>query len=244
MKEYFQKIYKGSQKEFYSLAEKNLIDEKKMFVITANPETLMIAEENEILKNALLDDQTIIVPDGIGIVKGAQMFEIKEINKTITGIDFVNYLLEKCNEHKKSIFLFGAKKEVIEKFTQKIDEQYPDLVIAGAVDGYVENKQEIFEKIKKAKPDVVLVALGIPNQEILIYENLKDFNKGIFVGVGGSFDVLSGMKKRAPKMFLKYHLEWLYRITVEPKRIKRFLQSNVRYIKIIKKERKQLQGKE
>lgn len=87
------------------------------------------------------------------------------------------------------------------------------------------------EEIKKLKPDVTLLALGIPKQELLIYNNLKDFEKGIFIGVGGSFDVLSGMKKRAPKIFIKLKLEWLYRITREPKRLKRFYKSNIKYLK-------------
>lgn len=238
MREYFEKIYKGNQEEFYNTIKDNLINERKTFVITANPETIMLAEENKTLKQAFLDDETIVVPDGIGVVKGAKMLGYKEINKTITGIALVEELFKYCNDYKKSLFLFGAKKAVIESLVQKIKLNYPNIEIAGAIDGYVENKQEAFDKIKSKKPDVVLVALGIPNQEILIYKNLKDFNKGIFVGVGGSFDVLSGMKKRAPKIFLRYNLEWLYRIVKEPKRIRRFLKSNVKYMRKIREEKK------
>lgn len=238
MREYFEKIYKGNQEEFYNTIKDNLINERKTFVITANPETIMLAEENKTLKQAFLDDETIVVPDGIGVVKGAKMLGYKEINKTITGIALVEELFKYCNDYKKSLFLFGAKKAVIESLVQKIKLNYPNIEIAGAIDGYVENKQEAFDKIKSKKPDVVLVALGIPNQEILIYQNLKDFNKGIFVGVGGSFDVLSGMKKRAPKIFLRYNLEWLYRIVKEPKRIRRFLKSNVKYMRKIREEKK------
>lgn len=238
MKEYFKKIYKGTTEEFYKLAHDNLINENKMFVITANPETIMIAEENNDLKEAFFSKDSIVVPDGIGIVKGAKMLGIKEINKTITGIDFVKYLLEECNMHKKSLFLFGAKEEVVTTFEKKIKEQYSGIKVLGAVNGYTENKEKVFNDIKKKKPDVILVALGIPNQEVLIYNNLKGFDKGIFVGVGGTFDVLSGLKKRAPNIFLKHNLEWLYRITREPKRMKRFFKSNVKFLREIRKERK------
>lgn len=86
----------------------------------------------------------------------------------------------------------------------------------------------------------MLVALGIPAQELLIAKYYEKFEKGIFVGIGGAFDVLSGMKKRAPKFFVQHNLEWLYRICSEPKRFKRFYQSNVRYISTIKKLQKRM----
>ena len=75
-----------------------------------------------------------------------------------------------------------------------------------------------------------MVALGVPSQEKLIYKHLDEFKKGIFIGVGGSFDVLSGTKKRAPKLFIKTNTEWLYRIICEPKRLKRFWNNNVKFI--------------
>ena len=85
-------------------------------------------------------------------------------------------------------------------------------------------------EIIKLEPDIVLVALGMGNQEKLIYKHIDKFKKGIFVGVGGTFDVLSGTKKRAPKVFQKLGLEWLYRIVKEPKRIKRFYDNNVKFM--------------
>ena len=137
----------------------------------------------------------------------------------------------------KTLFLLGAKKEVVEKLRQVLNDNYPNIQILGSVDGYVENKDEVFEEIKEKKPDVCLVALGIPRQELLISKHIKDFDKGIFIGVGGSFDVLSGSKKRAPKIFIKLKIEWLYRIVREPKRLKRFFKSNIRYIGKIRKEK-------
>ena len=137
----------------------------------------------------------------------------------------------------KSIYLFGASQEVIDSLQSSLSKQYPNMIIVGANNGYVENKQEVFENIKNLKPDGVLVALGVPEQELLIYNNFSKFDKGIFMGVGGSFDVLSGHKKRAPKFFRRIHCEWLYRIVKEPKRFKRFLKSNVKYVFKIIQER-------
>lgn len=229
MIEYFKKIYKDSSISFYNLVKENLRNSTKMFIITANPETLMIAEKNAKLKKALLDDGTTIIPDGIGIIKGAKMLKYK-VKETIPGVELCTKLFEYCNESKKSIFLLGAKEEIVSKLVKVINTNYPNAIIAGYENGYIEDKHAVFNRIETLHPDVVLVALGIPNQELLIYNNLDKFDKGIFVGVGGSFDVLSGAKKRAPKIFRKLHLEWLYRILKEPKRFKRFFNSNVKYI--------------
>lgn len=242
MEEYFKKIYKNDTTSFYELVKENLLNNKKMFIVTANPETLMIAEKNADLKTALLDENTAIIADGIGIKKGAKLLKYS-ILETIPGVELSSKLFEYCNINHKKLYLFGAKPEILDMLVKKINTEYPNIDICGYENGYVKDRKSTFNKIASLKPDVVLVALGIPDQEILIYDNLSKFNKGIFVGVGGSFDVLSGMKKRAPKFFRKCHLEWLYRILKEPKRLKRFFSSNIKYIFIIIKIKLKKTGK-
>ena len=224
--------------EFYNEIETDLKDEKRKFIVTANPETFMIGERDPEMEKLLLDNDTILVPDGIGIVKAAQMLHYS-ISERIAGIDIANKLLEYGHQQKKEVYLFGAKPEVIKDLVKVIREKYPNLNIAGTDNGYVNDKDAVFEKMKKLQPDIILVALGIPVQEKLIYKHLKDFNKGIFVGVGGSFDVISGHKKRAPQIFINLKLEWLYRIITEPQRLKRFYESNVKFIFKIRRYRKE-----
>lgn len=237
-KKYFDKIYKKSRADFYCELENDLINENKKFIITANPETIMRAEfEEENLKNAFLSEKSCVIADGIGVLKGASILNI-DIPETILGVDVSKKLIELCDKNKKSIFLFGAKAEVLSKLVLKIKKDYPNVNIVGAVDGYVEDKKSIFSEIIAKRPDVCLIALGIPMQENLIFENIDNFDKGIFVGVGGSFDVISGSKKGAPEFFKKTNLEWLYRITTEPKRLKRFFKYNIRYLRLVKKEKK------
>lgn len=237
MKEYFDKIYKGTKQEFYKIVEENLKQDKKMFIITANPETIMKAEENTKMKEAYLSSESTVIADGIGILKGAKMLGYN-ICETIPGVELSTALLQYANTHKKAIYLLGAKPEVLEKLVQRIKKEYKNVQILGTTDGYVKDKESTFRKIAKLNPDIILVALGIPMQEILIFEHLKQFSKGIFVGVGGTFDVLSGTKRRAPQIFIKLKLEWLYRITREPKRIKRFINSNIKYLMRINKEKR------
>ena len=233
MRKLFDKLYKKGAQSFYEILSDNLKNNMKTFVVTANPETFMISEKNEDVRKMLLDKETVMVPDGIGVLKAGKKIGYN-IEERITGIDIANELLKFGNEQKKSIYLFGSKQEVIDSMKIVIKEQYPNLKLVGTSNGYVTDKDKVFDEIVKLEPDIVLVALGIPLQEMLIYKHLNRFKKGIFVGVGGSFDVMSGMKKRAPKIFIKLNLEWLYRIMKEPKRLKRFYDSNVKFLFRIK----------
>ena len=234
MRKLFDKMYKKDQEGFYKILKNNLKKNQKMFIVTANPETFMMSEKDKELKNMLEDDETTLVPDGIGVVKAGRSIKY-DIETRITGIDIAYKLLEYGNEEKKSIYLFGSKQEVLDMMKEVLDKNYPNLKIAGMTNGYVKDKDKEYKKISKLNPDIVLVALGIPAQEKLIYNHLKEFKKGIFVGVGGSFDVISGSKKRAPEFFIKHNLEWLYRITKEPSRLKRFYNSNIKFLHVVKK---------
>lgn len=236
MKEYFSKIYQKGYQSFMVLLEEKVKKNEKTFVITANPETLMIGTENSEFDRVLKSEETIIVPDGIGVVKAANMLNYP-VQERVTGVEIVQGLLRILDKEKKKIYLLGAKEEVVNKFVEKIKEEYPNIVVSGFQNGYIPDKDKAFDEMVENKPDVVLVALGIPVQEMLIAKHYERFEKGIFVGVGGSFDVLSGMKKRAPKIFIKLNLEWLYRILKEPYRFKRFYKSNIKFISEIKKMR-------
>lgn len=241
MLELFKKIYSKSKKSFYEKLKLNLKNNKKSFIVTANPETFMISSNDLELYKLLKDRETILVPDGVGIVKAANILNFK-VKERITGIDIANKLLEYGNELKSSIYFFGSKEEVIQMLNRVVRKKYPNLRIVGFSNGFVNDKDEVFKEINKLHPDIVLVALGIPNQEKIIYKHLSEFKKGIFVGVGGSFDVISGSKKRAPQIFIKLNLEWLYRIIREPKRIKRFYNSNIKFIIKVKKMRRKYEN--
>lgn len=226
MKDILEKIYNEEENIFYSILEDLLITNKKKFIITVNPEIIMKSYKNIEIKEMLLNDNNILVPDGISIIKKAKQYNIN-IKERITGVDISSKALEICNKNKKSIYLFGSKKEVLDKFIININQKYPNINIVGFSDGYVEDKDKIMQEIISLSPDLILIALGVPNQELLINKYIEKAKKGIFIGVGGTFDVLSGCKKRAPKLFIKLNLEWLYRIICEPTRLKRFIQNNI-----------------
>lgn len=237
MKRYLERIYKKDKASFYQLVSNDLKNNHKRFIVTVNPETLMIAQNDEKLHDILLDKKVTLTPDGIAIIKACKKLGI-QINERIAGIDIAQYLLELANKKSYSLYLYGAKEEVIKLLVDRVNREYPHIKLLGFSNGYVKNKDKVMNDVVKLKPDICLVALGIPEQEKIIYKYLDKFTKGLFVGVGGSFDVMSGMKKRAPKIFIKTNTEWLYRIVKEPKRLKRFWNNNVKFMFSVRKMEK------
>ncbi len=230
MEKYFKRLYSKTSEEFYLEVDQNLKKEKRMFIITANPETFTYGKKDEMVNELLLSSNSTLIPDGICIVKTAKILKYP-LKERITGIDLATHLLEIANNNNKyKLALLGAKPEVLKALKDVLKTKYPHIKLVMAIDGYNEDYNSFFNELAKEKPDICLVALGIPYQEKLIYEHLSQFKKGIFVGVGGSFDVLSGTKKRAPKIFQKLNLEWLYRIIKEPKRLKRFYNNNIKFV--------------
>lgn len=197
-------------------------NENKKFIVTANPEIVMMAKENQSYKDAVLKAD-YIVPDGAGIVMASKMLK-QPIEERIPGFDLMVDLIAHAEEERLSCYFLGAGEKVIEEFIRKIKVKHPKLNIAGYHHGYFDlDDQSIVNDIKRAEPDLVFVALGLPRQEQWIAKNHQKFKKGIFMGVGGSFDVIAGKVKRAPDVWIKFNLEWLYRLLKQPFRWRRIL---------------------
>lgn len=194
-------------------------DEPGRYIVTPNPEIVMLAQENAEL-SGILQKAALVLPDGVGIIKGASILGTPMKGK-LPGIDFACALMARLAERGGSVYLFGAKPEVAELAGKKLAELYPGLVIAGCSDGYFEDDEPIKEKISAAKPDLLLVCLGAPKQERWMRENMGMVGVGLMAGLGGSLDVFAGTVKRAPERWQRMGLEWLYRILREPRRIGR-----------------------
>ncbi len=233
--EYLKRVFPGTAEEFCRKAEAAMLAGEKLFVVTANPEIMMHAEREEAVRRILLDPDTAVTPDGVSVVKAMRACGLPA-KERITGVDLAEKLLKRAGEEKKSVYLLGAREEVVSALAKNLKKGYPDMTVAFH-NGYDGDKDEIFRGIAEAAPDLVLVALGVPAQELLIARHLDKFSKGVFIGVGGSFDVLSGSKRRAPALFVKTNTEWLYRILREPSRLKRFYQNNVKFLRAVKRER-------
>jgi UDP-N-acetyl-D-mannosaminouronate:lipid I N-acetyl-D-mannosaminouronosyltransferase len=185
--------------------------------ISINAEKIL--KEDTKLKNII--NENIGYPDGVGAVMALKQ---KGLNATkIPGSEFWLDIINRY-QNDKSFYLIGTTTEVIESTVKKLKKEYPNINIVGYQNGFIneEEKVELKEKLKNLKPDVVFVAQGTPRQEFLMDELIK-IHPALYMGLGGSFDIYGGDKKRAPKIFLKFNLEWLYRLLKEPTRLSRQL---------------------
>lgn len=214
----------GYNIDLFTMAEameyaNKLIDENKSsHIVTINPEIMEYANNHEDFAK-ILNEAELVVPDGIGIKIGLKINGVDV--ERITGIGFAKALVENASKNNIPLAMVGAKPHVIEKAQQNLKEEYPDLNIVYAHDGYFKDNQEIFEGLKNASPKILLVALGAPKQEQFIYELKSILPSTLMIGIGGSFDVWAGEVQRAPEIWQKLGLEWMYRTIKQPERFKR-----------------------
>lgn len=210
-------------------AKTSIEENKKLFIVTANPELLLTCEKNNVICRTIANAD-LIVADGVGVLIGSKL-RGKNFKQRVAGIDLMENLLKYANEEGKSVYLLGSKDGIAKKAAENILKKYHNLKIAGTHHGYYkgihtgskgnEEEMQVIKEINEVRPDMLFVAFGGPKQEIFIDTYMKDIDAKIFVGVGGSFDVYSGLLKRAPIVYQKAGLEWLYRLIQEPKRIGR-----------------------
>jgi len=203
------------------------INDKKNILVAINAEKIL--KEDIRLKNII--NENIGYPDGVGAVMALKQ---KGLNATkIPGSEFWLDIINKY-QNEKSFYLIGTTTEVIENTVKKLKQEYPNINILGYQNGFINESQKIAlkEKLKDLKPDVVFVAQGSPRQEFLMDELIK-IHPALYMGLGGSFDIYGGDKKRAPKLFLDLHCEWLYRLIKEPTRFGRQL-SLVKFLLLLK----------
>lgn len=196
-------------------------------VVTINPEMIENGLKNPDFAQ-ILNNADLIIPDGVGVKIG---LKIKGINaQRIAGIEFSHRLIEECAKNKFPVALIGARPHIIVKAEENLLSEIDGLKISYVQNGYFTNKERVLKELKDKSPKLVLVALGSPRQEEFIQEARELLPQALMIGVGGSFDVWSGEIERAPEIYQKLGLEWLYRTVKEPKRLKRIFPTLPRFI--------------
>jgi N-acetylglucosaminyldiphosphoundecaprenol N-acetyl-beta-D-mannosaminyltransferase len=226
-------------------AAKRYINEgMPLHLMGVNADKINMLNRNERLKR-IVNNCDIINADGASVVLASKYMN-SPLPERVAGIDLMLELVEVAEKNDYSVFLLGAKQEIVKKTAEILNRQHPKLIIAGIHDGYFEEKEwnDIADILIESNPNIVFVGVTSPMKEYLI-EFLQ--NKGlkcVFMGVGGSFDVISGMIPRAPLWMQKINLEWLFRVIKEPRRLyKRYLIGNWEFIRAVILEKKALKKK-
>lgn len=203
-------------------------------IVTINPEMISAADKNPQFAS-LLSNAELVVPDGVGVEIGLKILGYNV--KRIPGIELGKSLIVKFSEENKTIAMIGAKPEVIQAAIQNLKAEIPNLNVVYSHDGYFEDDNVILNEVTAANPDLVLVALGSPKQEFFISSLKNMLPNSTLIGLGGSFDVWAGAVQRAPEIYQKLGLEWLYRTLKEPKRFKRIFPTLPIFVLKVFKER-------
>jgi len=194
---------------------------EKLHIATVNNEFVIESRKNKRFAD-ILKTKTLNVCDSIGVKWAVHRIYNKKIDR-VPGVDMVEGLLSHSKESNFRFFLLGGRAGVGRSAKENILKKYPGANIAGIIDSIkidpsIQNSK-IISKINNSKANIVLVALGAPNQELWINKNLPEICANVFIGVGGTLDFISGRAKRAPSYFRKLGLEWLWRLVINPSRI-------------------------
>lgn len=192
-------------------------------VYTPNAEIIMQAQRNPELKS-ILNDAGLLIPDGAGVVLGSKILKTP-LKEKVSGVDLVKNLFRATAGKGTSFYIIGGKPGVAEMAAVNVMSDYGKVNIKGYAHGYFSPEEEdmIIENINKQKPDILLVAFGVPKQEFWIHRNMYRLKCKVCIGVGGSIDILAGTATLAPEFMRRAGLEWLFRLVREPRRFKRML---------------------
>jgi len=190
-------------------------------VVTINPEFVIEAQRNNEF-NKVLNNASLGLPDGMGIIWSAR-FLGQQMKERVAGVDVVWAICKLASESGLRVFFLGAAPGVAEIAASRLKSVYPRLEIAGNFSGSpkLEDEEEICSRIEEAKPDVLMVAFGAPQQDLWIARTASRLKVPVAIGVGGAFDYIAGITKRAPRWLQRAGFEWLFRLIRQPWRWKR-----------------------
>lgn len=228
--------------ETVSLTEKYIQKKLPLHLVGVNADKINQMKKNDYLQK-IVNSCGIVNADGASVIM-ASRFLGNPLPERVAGIDLMQELIRLSDKSGHRVFLLGAEQDVVVKTAEVLKKKYKNLIISGIHNGFFSEEEwpRISNEIKKANPDLVFVGITSPIKEYLVEYLQNDGNVCVFVGVGGSFDVISGKIPRAPEWMQKINLEWLFRVIREPRRLfKRYFVGNISFIcKIFKEKRKRL----
>ncbi len=215
------KIHPVTLAQTIATLEELVETEGRYHVVTVNPEFVMTAQRHKEFL-AVLNGATLVLPDGGGVVWAGRFFG-QRVSERVTGVDVVERFAAASAGRRRRFFLLGAADGVAERVGKILEDKFPGIVIAGTYAGSPrpEDAGEILSRIREARPDVLLVAYGSPNQDLWIARHRAQLPVPVCIGVGGTFDFIAGVVPRAPAWMRAAGIEWLYRLMQQPSRWRR-----------------------
>jgi len=217
--------------EVVDICNDHIANRQRLLIGMVNAAKIVNAGKDAELR-AALEEADIVLADGAPVVWLSKMVG-RPLPERVAGIDLMYRLLKEADVRGYAVYFLGAKPEVVRKVVEVIRRDYPGLRVAGHRDGYFDRngEQGIAEEIRDSGADILFVAISPPKKEIFLRDWREFMNVPICHGVGGSFDVVAGVAKRAPAWMQKCGLEWLHRLIQEPRRMwKRYLVTNTKFV--------------
>ena len=231
-------IDKLTMEETISKINQSIENQSTLHHVVVNAAKLVHMQKDKELYDSIVNSD-IINPDGQAVVWASKILN-QPLPERVSGIDLMENLVKLAYEKKYKVFFFGAKEEIVKSIIDKYSDYYSSNIIAGYRNGYFKKDDEknIALQIANSKADILFVAISSPTKEIFLNKYKDIINTPFIMGVGGSFDVISGKVSRAPLWMQKYGLEWFYRLLQEPRRMwKRYLYTNSVFLYLVFKEK-------
>jgi len=221
-----------------ALADSAIQDRRRLLIGVVNAAKLVNMRRDRRLRQAVLASD-VILPDGMSVVWAARLLR-RPLPERVTGVDLLTRLLEHAHQKRYGVYCLGATDEVLAEVLDRIREEYPGARVVGHRNGYFSADEEpaVAEHIAASRPDMLFAAMSSPKKEMFLARWAGEINVPVCHGVGGAFDVLAGKVQRAPGIWQRLGLEWLYRVAQEPRRLwRRYLVTNTLFTCLVLWER-------
>lgn len=235
------RINNTTMEEVLKAVENKTENKEKYIIYTPNTEIIMMCQEDKEFMD-FMNESDINIPDGIGLIYASKIKNCP-LREKVAGFDLSVKMLDIAERNKLNLYAVGGKPGVAESAMKSIHEKFPNINIVGCHHGYFkgahlgrggdDEELQVIEEINAAEPDILFVGFGAKKQEQWIQYNKEKLNAKVIIGNGGTIDILAGNLKRAPEVFIKLGLEWLYRLVKEPTRIRRQIVLPVFMLKVI-----------
>ena len=232
------RVHNLSEDETVDAIERLLDEGGSHYGAVVNAAKIVAANKDNALKRALLEAD-LVTADGMSVVWASRLLG-QPLKERVTGIDLFERLVRLASEQGWAVYFLGARDESVRGVVERFTSAYPALRVAGYHNGYFDASESaaIAEVIKQSSSDLLFVAMGSPAQECWIRSNLETTGARFALGVGGSFDHVSGLARRAPGWMQRSGLEWLYRLIREPRRLwRRYLVGNIAFVWLVIRQR-------